>query len=210
MLKICHVGSYIQACTQEACKCWDLEVDRIVCGNPPAKLRMHSVTVLLVQSHAWYVECTRYGNVSPPPKTSQPHLHLCTAVLAHGWRLYYTNDAGAYNTAACKAQNTALVAAPHCKYWRHAVQCQTHMLNIFAKQWRSRWYLKLIYGMSIVFKGPILSDSATALISEYSMMASQRQCRHDEPSLRLKSTAKILYSSDQRRMHLSWWEEKSW
>ena len=180
---ISHVGSYIQACTQETCKCWDRKVDRKMCGNPPAKLRMHSVTVLHVQSHAWYMEWTRYGNASPPRTTSQPHWHLCAAVLAHGWRLYYANDAGSYNT-------TALVAAPNCMHWQHAVQCQTHMLNVLARHRRSRWYLKLIYGMSIVFQGPILSDSATALILESNMMASQRQRRHDRPSLRLKSTAK--------------------
>ena len=75
---ISHFGSYIQACTQETCERWDLKVDRIVCGNPPTKWRMHSVTVLHVQSHAWSMECTRYGNAFPPPSTSQPHWHLCT------------------------------------------------------------------------------------------------------------------------------------
>ena len=70
---ISHVGAYIQACTQETCECWDRKVDGIVCGNTPAKLRMHCVTVLYVQSTAWYMECTRYGNASPPSTTSQPH-----------------------------------------------------------------------------------------------------------------------------------------
>ena len=122
----------------------------------------------------------------PPPTTSQPHWHRCTAVLAHGWRLYSAND------AACKAQNTALVAAPNCMHWLHAVQCAAHALNIFARHWRSRWCLKLIYGMSIVLQGPTFSDSATALISECSRLTCQRKCRQEVPSLRMKSTAKFF------------------
>ena len=100
---ISHVGSYIHAFTQETYERWDRKVYSIVCGNPPAKWRMHSVTVLHVQSHTWYMECTTYGNASPPPITSQPHWHHFTAVLAHGWRLYYANDAVLYNTEAYKA-----------------------------------------------------------------------------------------------------------
>ena len=199
---ISHVGSYIQACTQETCERWDQKVDRIVCGNPPAKLRMHSVTVLHVQSHAWYIECTRYGNASPPHTTSQPHWHCYTAVLAHGWRFYYANDVGSQNTLACKAQNTALVAASNCMHWWHAVQCATHVLNTVARHWRSRWCLKLIYGMSIVFQGPTFSYSATTLISQCSRLACQRQCRQEVPSLRMKSTAKFFSSSAQRCMPL--------
>ena len=65
---ISHVGSYIQACTQETWESGDRKTDLIVCGNPPAKLRTHSVTVLHVQSHAWYVECTRYGHAYHHPQ----------------------------------------------------------------------------------------------------------------------------------------------
>ena len=35
-------------------------------------------------------------------------------------------------------------------------------------------------------------DSAIVLIAEYSRMASQRQCRHEGPSMRLKSTLKVF------------------
>ena len=190
---ISHFGSFIQACTQETCERWDLKVDRIVCENPPAKWRMHSVTVLHVQSHAWSMECTRYGNAFPPCTHKFTTALACLySVLPHGWWLYYANDAGSYNTAACKAQNTTLVAPPNCMHEGHAVQCATHMLNVFARQWRSRWCLKLISGISIVFQGPIFSHSATALISESSRMAFQHQYRHQGPSLRLKSKAKLF------------------
>ena len=100
-----HVGSHIK-----------VKVDPIVCGTSPAKWKMHSVTVLHVQSHTWYLECTTYGNDSPQPINSQPHWNLCSAVLELSWRLYYANDAGSYNTAACKAQKTPLEAATNCMH----------------------------------------------------------------------------------------------
>ena len=46
--------------------------------------------------------------------------------------------------------------------------------------------------MSIAFQAPIFFSLGTALISESSGIASQRQCRHERPSLRFKSTAKFL------------------
>ena len=128
---ISHVGSYIQACTQETCERWDQKVDRVVCGNPPAKWRMPSVTVLHVRFHVWYEECTTYGNASPPPTTSQSHWHLCTAVLGQGWRMYYANNAGLYNTAACKAHNTALVSALNGRYAPTAC-CEQHTCSTFS------------------------------------------------------------------------------
>ena len=82
-------------------------------------------------------------------------LYCGTSTLANGWRLYYVNDAGSYNGAACKAQNTSLVAAPNCMHRGHAVQCTSRMLNVFARQVRSGWHLKLTYGIAIATHPPI-------------------------------------------------------
>ena len=157
----------------------------IVCGNPPAKLRMHSVTVLHVQSHAWYMSSTRYGKASPPPATSQPHWHFCTAVLAHGWRLYYANDAGSYNGAACKARNTALVAAPNCMHWAWLRAC-CRVCNTHAECFCSamaEWVMfeAEFYGIAIAshvpiffgsgFPAPLPSGKATFALQKHSKVS---------------------------------------
>ena len=47
----CSPQGLLKLTEQETRKRWDRNVDCIVCGNPPAKWGMHSVTVLHVQSH---------------------------------------------------------------------------------------------------------------------------------------------------------------
>ena len=60
--------------------------------------------------------------------------------------------------------------------WTHAVQWIPRTLNLCASQRRSEWCWKLIKRTVIASHTPIFFGSGTALISESSRIAYQRQC----------------------------------
>ena len=53
------------------------------------------------------------------------------------------------HTTACRAYNSAVVAAPKCVQWGHVVQWATRMLYVAARQWQRGWWFKLTYGRAI-------------------------------------------------------------